>query len=104
VTAGFDAHAPVAAELACELGAAHAMQLANVFCTVVTDDAARLAVFAENGDSLLHGAAEKFSPTARRFHPRSMLRSSGARGRPARFRSKAAWPRRSRRRATAPFT
>ncbi len=65
VTAVFDAHAPAAAELAREIGAAHAAQLADVTAaadvvlTVVTDDAAQLAVFAERGDSLLRGAAGK---------------------------------------------
>ena len=65
VTAVFDTHAPIAAELARELGATHATQLADVAAaadvifTVVTDDAAQLAVFAESGDSLLRGAAGK---------------------------------------------
>ncbi len=65
VTAVFDAHAPAAAELARELGAAHAAKLADVTAaadvifTVVTDDAAQLAIFAESGDSLLRGAAGK---------------------------------------------
>jgi 3-hydroxyisobutyrate dehydrogenase len=65
VTAVFDAHAPTAAALAAELGAAHAQKLAevtaaaDVIFTVVTDDAAQLAVFAPAGDSLLIGAAGK---------------------------------------------
>ena len=65
VTAVFDAHAPSAAELAREIGAAHTTKLADVTAaadvifTVVTDDAAQLAVFAESGDSLLRGAAGK---------------------------------------------
>jgi 3-hydroxyisobutyrate dehydrogenase len=65
VTAVFDAHAPLAAELAREIGAAPAAKLADVTAaadvifTVVTDDAAQLAVFAESGDSLLRGAAGK---------------------------------------------
>ena len=65
VTAVFDAHAPTAAALAAELGAAHAQRLAevtaaaDVIFTVVTDDAAQLAVFAPAGDSLLIGAAGK---------------------------------------------
>jgi len=62
VTAVYDVHAPSAAELAKEIGATHAAKLADVTAaadiifTVVTDDAAQLAVFAESGDSLLTGA------------------------------------------------
>jgi len=65
VTAVFDAHAPSAAALAAELGALHAPTLAavtaaaDVIITVVTDDAAQLAVFGETGDSLLLGAIGK---------------------------------------------
>lgn len=65
VTAVHDAHAPSAAALAAELGAIHAPTLAAVTAaadlvfTVVTDDAAQLAVFAESGDSLLAGARGK---------------------------------------------
>jgi 3-hydroxyisobutyrate dehydrogenase len=65
VTAVFDAHTPTAAALAAELGAAHAQRLAevtaaaDVIFTVVTDDAAQLAVFAPAGDSLLVGATGK---------------------------------------------
>ena len=62
ITAVHDVHAPVAAALASELGAAHATKLADVTAaadvvfTVVTDDMAQLGVFAEDGDSLLSGA------------------------------------------------
>ncbi len=65
VAAVYDAHAPSAAALAAELGAVHASTLAgvtaaaDVIFTVVTDDAAQRAVFAESGDSLLTGAAGK---------------------------------------------
>jgi len=65
VTAVYDVHAPSAATLAAELGAAHATRLAevtaaaDVIFTVVTDDAAQLAVFASAGDSLLIGARGK---------------------------------------------
>jgi len=65
VTAVYDAHAPSAAALAQELGATQATRLAavtaaaDVIFTVVTDDAAQLAVFAETGDSLLNGARGK---------------------------------------------
>lgn len=65
ITALYDAHAPSAAALAAELGATQATRLADVTAaadvifTVVTDDAAQLAVFAESGDSLLIGAQGK---------------------------------------------
>jgi 3-hydroxyisobutyrate dehydrogenase len=65
VTAVHDAHAPTAQALAAELGAIAAPTLAavtaaaDVVFTVVTDDAAQLAVFAPSGDSLLVGAAGK---------------------------------------------
>ena len=65
VTAVYDVNAAGAAALAQELGAAQATKLAEVTAaadiifTVVTDDAAQLAVFAEAGDSLLVGAAGK---------------------------------------------
>jgi len=65
VTAVHDLHASSAAQLAQELGAAHGATLAAVTAqaelifTVVTDDAAQLAVFAETGDSLLVGAQGK---------------------------------------------
>lgn len=65
VTAVFDVNTAGAAALAQELGAVHATRLADVtaaadlIITVVTDDAAQLAVFAESGDSLLAGAKGK---------------------------------------------
>jgi 3-hydroxyisobutyrate dehydrogenase len=65
VTAVYDVHAPSAAALAQEIGATHAQRLADVTAaadvvfTVVTDDAAQLAVFATSGDSLLIGAKGK---------------------------------------------
>src|SRR3954469_1788366 len=65
VTAVYDAHAPIAAELAGEIGATACTTLAAVTAkadlifTVVTDDAAQLKVFAETGDSLLMGARNK---------------------------------------------
>lgn len=65
VTAVFDVNAAGAAALAQELGATQATKLAGVtvaadiIFTVVTDDAAQLAVFAEAGDSLLVGAKGK---------------------------------------------
>lgn len=65
VTVVYDVNAAGAAALAQELGAAHATRLAEVTAaadlifTVVTDDAAQLAVFAGSGDSLLTGARGK---------------------------------------------
>lgn len=65
VTAVFDTHEPSAATLAQEIGATHATRLADVTAaaevviTVVTDDAAQLAIFALEGDSLLTGAQGK---------------------------------------------
>ncbi len=59
VAAVYDIHAPAAAALAAELGTRHAATLAelsasaDLIFTVVTDDDAQFAVFAESGDSLL---------------------------------------------------
>ena len=65
ITAIHDANATAASRLAQELGGAHAKRLADVTAaaevifTVVTDDAAQRAVFAETDDSLLAGAVGK---------------------------------------------
>jgi 3-hydroxyisobutyrate dehydrogenase len=65
VTAVYDVNQANAAELAQEIEAQHATKLADVTAaadiifTVVTDDTAQLAVFAETGDSLLLGAKGK---------------------------------------------
>lgn len=65
VAAVYDSHAPAAAALAAELDARHAATLAEVTAsadivfTVVSDDAAQLAVFDSTGDSLLAGARGK---------------------------------------------
>ena len=65
VTAVYDVNSAVATALAAEIGAKAATMLADVTAaaelifTVVTDDAAQLAVFAEGGDSLLAGAKGK---------------------------------------------
>jgi 3-hydroxyisobutyrate dehydrogenase len=65
VTAVYDVHAAGAQELAREIGAVACTKLADVTAqadvifTVVTNDAAQLAVFAEQGDSLLAGAKGK---------------------------------------------
>jgi len=66
IAAVHDVHRPGAEALAAELGCdapdtlAAITAAADVVFTVVTDDAAQLAVFAESGDSLLEGAAGKF--------------------------------------------
>lgn len=79
VTAVFDAHAPSAATLAKEIGAQHATTLAavtaaaDVIITVVTDDAAQLAVFATNGDSLLVGAKGKVFINCATITPKTHL-------------------------------
>jgi 3-hydroxyisobutyrate dehydrogenase len=65
IAAVYDAHGTSAAALAEELKTVHAPSLAavtaaaEVIFTVVTDDAAQLAVFAASGDSLLSGAKGK---------------------------------------------
>jgi 3-hydroxyisobutyrate dehydrogenase len=65
VTAVFDSHTPLAVELGAEIGAeavktlARVNELASVIITVVTDDKAMRAIFAEQGDSLLLGAEGK---------------------------------------------
>lgn len=65
VTAVYDVHAASADALATEIGAkstrtlAEVTAAADVIFTVVTDDAAQLGVFAEQGDSLLVSAKGK---------------------------------------------
>ena len=65
VTAVYDVNSAIAQELAGEIGAqacdtlAQVTSLANTIITVVTDDQAMYAIFAEEGDSLLQGAAGK---------------------------------------------
>jgi 3-hydroxyisobutyrate dehydrogenase-like beta-hydroxyacid dehydrogenase len=65
VTAVYDHHAPLAIDLAAEIGAeacktfARVTELASVIITVVTDDKAMRAIFAEQGDSLLVAAKGK---------------------------------------------
>ncbi len=65
IAAVYDVHSAGARELAAEVGATPCATLAqvtaqsDVIITVVTDDAAQLAVFAESGDSLLSGAKGK---------------------------------------------
>jgi 3-hydroxyisobutyrate dehydrogenase len=65
ISAVYDAHAPTAARVARELGSRHARTLAavtaaaDVVFTVVTDDDAQKAVFADEGDSLFVRARGK---------------------------------------------
>lgn len=66
IAAVHDVHRPGAEALAAELGCdapdtlAAVTASADIVFTVVTDDAAQLALFAGNGDSLLQGSAGKF--------------------------------------------
>lgn len=79
VTAVFDTHAPAAAALATEIGARAVSRLAEVTAaadiifTVVTDDAAQLAVFAGTGDSLLVGAGGKIFVNCATISPATHL-------------------------------
>lgn len=63
ISAVYDRATTLSAEIASELGATHATTLAQVTAaadiviTVVTDDEAQLAIFAEDGDSLLTASA-----------------------------------------------
>jgi 3-hydroxyisobutyrate dehydrogenase len=65
IAAVYDAHEPTARDVATELGATHARTLAEVtksaptILTVVSDDAAMDAIFAESSDSLLVDARDK---------------------------------------------
>ncbi len=65
VTAVYDVNSAAAQELAAEIGAqacntlAQVTGLADTIITVVTDDKAMYAIFAEKGDSLLQNAAGK---------------------------------------------
>jgi 3-hydroxyisobutyrate dehydrogenase len=77
LTAVYDAHAAGARELAAEIGAEPCPTLAavtaraDVIFTVVTDDSAQLAVFAESGDSLLAGAAGRIFVNCATISPRT---------------------------------
>ena len=77
IAAVYDAFPATAAELANELGANRAETLAevtaaaDVILTVVTDDAAQLAIFAEDGDSLLEGAREKIFVNCATLSPKT---------------------------------
>ena len=76
VTAVYDANAPLATALAAEIGAkavttlAAATAAAEVIFTVVTDDAAQLAVFPPTGDSLLVHATGKVFVNCATLTPR----------------------------------
>jgi 3-hydroxyisobutyrate dehydrogenase len=65
IVAVYDSRLEAAQAVAAETGAEHAKslarvtELADVILTVVTDDAAQLAIFAQSGDSLLDGARGK---------------------------------------------
>lgn len=76
IAAVHDVHRPAAEALAAEIGAVAAGRLAevtqasDVVFTVVSDDAAQLAVFAEGGDSLLVGAKGKVFVNCATLTPR----------------------------------
>lgn len=107
VSVVFDVVPDLAREIAGELGATAAGSLAevtreaDVIVTVVTDDAAMRAIFAE--DALLAAAGGKVSSTVRRSALRCMRRLERHAGQLARSRWKPAWPRAFRRRARARF-
>lgn len=77
IAAVYDVHAPAARELATELGATAATTLAavtaaaDIVFTVVTDDVAQLAVFAESGDTLLTGANGKLFVNCATISPKT---------------------------------
>lgn len=77
IAAVYDVHGPTAADVAAELGAAKLDSLAavtaaaDVVFTVVSDDAAQLAVFAKAGDSLLTGAKGKVFVNCATLAPRT---------------------------------
>ena len=79
IAAVYDVHAEAAAQLAGEVGAAHATTLAGVTAaadivfTVVTDDAAQLAVYAATGDSLLTGARGKLFVNCATLAPKTHI-------------------------------
>ena len=80
IAAVYDVNRPAAAALARELGARHARSLAQVTAaadvvfTVVTDDAAQLEVFAEEGDSLLVRREREDLRQLRHDHPEDARR------------------------------
>ena len=79
VTALYDHHAPLALDLAAEIGAeacktlARVTELASVIITVVTDDKAMRAIFADQGDSLLVAAKGKLFINCATVSPRVHL-------------------------------
>lgn len=82
ITAVYDAHEPTAARVAAELGAepaatlAHVTASADVIFTVVSDDPAQLAVFAEDGDSLLAGARGRTFVNCATLAPRTHIEAA----------------------------
>jgi 3-hydroxyisobutyrate dehydrogenase len=90
IAAVHDSHPPTAAALAAELGAVAVTSLsqvtaaADIIITVVSDDAAQLAIFAEQGDSLLVGARDRVFINCATLSPKTHIeverraRASGA--------------------------
>jgi 3-hydroxyisobutyrate dehydrogenase len=76
LAATYDVRPEVAREIAAEVGAeaaatlARVSELADVVITVVTDDDAMRAIFAQNGDSLLENAADKIFVNCATITPR----------------------------------
>jgi 3-hydroxyisobutyrate dehydrogenase len=76
VTAVYDVYAPAAQKTAQDTGAKAVSKLADVtaasdiIITVVSDDAAMYAIFAESGDSLLNGAKDKIFINSATVSPR----------------------------------
>ena len=79
ISAVYDAHTSSARALAEEIGArgcptlAAVTAAADIIFTVVTDDAAQLAVFAESGDSLLTGASGKIFVNCATLTPKTHI-------------------------------
>jgi 3-hydroxyisobutyrate dehydrogenase len=79
IAAVYDSNVVVASQVATELGAHHALSLAavtasaDVIFTVVTDDAAQLAIFRETGDSLLLASRGKLFVNCATISPATHL-------------------------------
>lgn len=79
VSAVYDAHSPTVTQLAHEIGATGCTRLAQVtaqadiIITVVSDDAAQLAIFAESGDSLFTAARGKIFVNCATLTPKTHL-------------------------------
>ena len=110
VVAVYDTDRPRATELASELGATACATLADVsaqadtILTVVTDDPAMDAIFAESGDSLLVGADGRLFINCATVTPAIHVTIEAAPNGPVPRASKPAWPAAFPRPATAHST